>query len=125
MERYVNLYYGAPQTLISIWQSLIQPLLQKSLRERRQLLREHFQEVDKEFQFAKASDGETVDEIQSFLEESVKDGCEGLMVKMLESEASHYEPSRRSVNWLKVNQIAIVSELQIWQLFVYRSRKTI
>lgn len=76
-------------------------------------MREHFQEVDKEFQFAKASDGETVDEIQSFLEESVKDGCEGLMVKMLESEASHYEPSRRSVNWLKVNQIAIVSELQI------------
>lgn len=24
------------------------------------------------------------------------------MVKMMESEASHYEPSRRSVNWLKV-----------------------
>jgi len=32
----------------------------------------------------------------------VKDGCEGLMVKMLESDASYYEPSRRSVNWLKV-----------------------
>ncbi len=55
-----------------------------------------------EFDFAKASDGETTDEIQTFLEESVKDGCEGLMVKMLESEASFYEPSRRSVNWLKV-----------------------
>lgn len=32
----------------------------------------------------------------------MKDGCEGLMVKMLESDASFYEPSRRSVNWLKV-----------------------
>ncbi len=82
---------------------VLQPLLQKTLQERRQLLREHFNTVPFEFQFAKASDGETVDEIQSFLEESVKDGCEGLMVKMLESDASYYEPSRRSVNWLKVN----------------------
>ena len=55
-----------------------------------------------EFDFAKSSDAESVEEIQTFLEESVKDGCEGLMVKMLESDASYYEPSRRSVNWLKV-----------------------
>lgn len=65
-------------------------------------MREHFQPVAGEFDFAKSSDGETTDEIQTFLEESVKDGCEGLMVKMLESDASYYEPSRRSVNWLKV-----------------------
>ena len=58
--------------------------------------------MEREFQFATASDAETVEEIQTFLEESVKDGCEGLMVKMLESDASYYEPSRRSVNWLKV-----------------------
>ena len=66
------------------------------------MLKEHFQQVPLEFDFAKSSDGETSDEIQTFLEESVKDGCEGLMVKMLESDASFYEPSRRSVNWLKV-----------------------
>ena len=66
------------------------------------MLKEHFQQVSLEFDFAKASDGETSDEIQTFLEESVKDGCEGLMVKMLESDSSFYEPSRRSVNWLKV-----------------------
>ena len=65
-------------------------------------MREYFQEVDCEFAFAKSMDNEAVEEIQSFLNESVKDGCEGLMVKMLETEASHYEPSRRSVNWLKV-----------------------
>lgn len=52
--------------------------------------------------FAKSSDSETTEEIQAFLEESVKDGCEGLMVKMLETDASYYEPSRRSINWLKV-----------------------
>jgi len=79
-----------------------QSLLQKSLLERRQLLREHFKEVHLEFAFAKWSDAGVVEEIQTFLDESVKDGCEGLMVKMLESDASYYEPSRRSVNWLKV-----------------------
>ncbi|KAF7791891.1 hypothetical protein EIP86_002915 [Pleurotus ostreatoroseus] len=79
-------------------------LLQKSLSERRALLKEHFQEVPGEFTFAKSSDCDTVEEIQAFLEDSVKDGCEGLMVKMLETEASFYEPSRRSINWLKVKK---------------------
>ena len=51
-----------------------QPLLQKDFTERRKLLNEHFQPVDLEFQFAKSSDCETTDEIQTFLEESVKDG---------------------------------------------------
>ncbi|OSD03402.1 ATP-dependent DNA ligase [Trametes coccinea BRFM310] len=81
-----------------------EPLLQQDLAHRRDLLREHFQPVDGEFQFAKASDCETTDEIQAFLEESVKDGCEGLMVKMLHGELSHYQPSRRTVNWLKLKK---------------------
>ncbi|KAG8756046.1 hypothetical protein FRC11_005566, partial [Ceratobasidium sp. 423] len=79
-------------------------LLRKTLQERRELLREHFVEVDCEFAFAKSSDGETTEEIQVFLEESVKDGCEGLMVKTLTGDASRYEPSRRSVNWLKLKK---------------------
>lgn len=79
-----------------------QSLLHRPFAERRELLREHFREVTGEFAFAKSRDCDTTEEIQTFLEESVKDGCEGLMVKMLETEASHYEPSRRSVNWLKV-----------------------
>lgn len=66
-------------------------------------MREHFQPVESEFDFAKSSDGTTTEEIQTFLEESVKDGCEGLMVKML-TEASTYEPSRRSMNWLKLKK---------------------
>ncbi|KAK8853229.1 hypothetical protein IAR55_003931 [Kwoniella newhampshirensis] len=79
-------------------------LLTKELKERRQLLIEHFQPVESEFAFAKASDGTTTEEIQAFLEESVKDGCEGLMVKMLTTPASTYEPSRRSINWLKLKK---------------------
>ncbi|KAI0639440.1 ATP-dependent DNA ligase [Trametes polyzona] len=81
-----------------------EPLLQKDFAHRRELLKQHFEPVDGEFQFAKASDCETTDEIQAFLEESVKDGCEGLMVKMLEGELSHYQPSRRTVNWLKLKK---------------------
>lgn len=80
-----------------------QSLLKMELKERRALLQEHFTAVESEFGFAKSSDGTTTEEIQTFLEESVKDGCEGLMVKMLASDASTYEPSRRSINWLKVS----------------------
>ena len=86
-------------------------MLQHPLEKRRGLLKQHFNVVPGEFDFARSSDGETTEEIQSFLEESVKDGCEGLMVKMLDSDASFYEPSRRSINWLKVNLSAFKHEL--------------
>ena len=44
---------------------------------------------------------EDTEQMQEFLMESVNNGCEGLMVKTLEDNAT-YEPSRRSLNWLKV-----------------------
>ena len=69
------------------------------------MLYENFKLVEGEFGFAKSSDGSTTEEIQTFLEESVKDGCEGSMVKMLTTTNSTYEPSRRSMNWLKVSTI--------------------
>lgn len=83
-------------------EGLSQSLLGLELHERRALMLEHFQPVEGEFAFATSSDGSTIEEIQAFLELSVKDGCEGLMVKMLKTPASTYEPSRRSQNWLKV-----------------------
>ncbi|WVQ66972.1 uncharacterized protein L199_005164 [Kwoniella botswanensis] len=79
-------------------------LLTKELKERRALLQEHFQPVESEFAFAKSSDSQSTEEIAAFLEESVKDGCEGLMVKMLTTANSTYEPSRRSMNWLKLKK---------------------
>ena len=53
------------------------------------------------FDFAKHVEAENVEEIQTFLEESVLGNCEGLMVKTL-YDGSTYEPSKRSRNWLKV-----------------------
>lgn len=80
-----------------------EPLLKRSLRERRVALHEHFIEVPGEFYFAKSIDSSTVEDIQTFLDEAVQSSCEGLMIKTLDAEAS-YEPSKRSRNWLKVKK---------------------
>lgn len=79
-------------------------VVEKSLRERRDLLREAFNPVEGEFAFATSMNGQELDEIQVFLDDSVKASCEGLMVKMLDGTESGYEPSKRSRNWLKIKK---------------------
>ena len=74
------------------------------LRQRRDLLLSSFSEVEGEFAFAKHMNTSSLEEIQSFLEDSVKGSCEGLMVKMLDGIESSYEPSKRSRNWLKIKK---------------------
>ncbi|KIX03752.1 uncharacterized protein Z518_07305 [Rhinocladiella mackenziei CBS 650.93] len=81
-----------------------EPLVKKTLRERRELLHHAFEPVEGEFAFAQYGDTKDVEEIQHLLDESVKASCEGLMVKMLDTEESGYEPSKRSRNWLKVKK---------------------
>lgn len=81
-----------------------QSVVRKSLRERRELMRNAFEEVEDEFKFAQYGDTSDLDEIQVLLDESVKASCEGLMVKMLDTDESGYEPSKRSRNWLKVKK---------------------
>lgn len=79
-------------------------LLTMPLTERREKLREAFTEIPGEFLFAKSMDTSNVEEIQTFLDQSIKDSCEGLMVKLLDGKESGYEPSKRSRNWLKVKK---------------------
>ena len=81
-------------------------LLNRTLSERRDLLKQHFRPVESKFQFAKSLDhkenGDTA-VLEEFLDLAVKGQCEGLMVKTLDENAI-YEPSRRSLNWLKLKK---------------------
>ncbi|KAI0019002.1 ATP-dependent DNA ligase [Xylariomycetidae sp. FL0641] len=79
-------------------------VVEKSLRERRELLKEAFTPVEGEFAYATYMNGQELEEIQTFLDDSVKASCEGLMVKMLDGPESGYEPSKRSRNWLKIKK---------------------
>ncbi|KAJ2602802.1 ATP-dependent DNA ligase Cdc17 [Coemansia sp. RSA 1721] len=81
-----------------------EPLIRMPLRKRRELLREHFVPVQNKFQFAISKDLTEVEDIQEFLELSIQENCEGLMIKTLDGTTSSYEPSKRSMNWLKLKK---------------------
>lgn len=76
-------------------------LVEKSFRERRRLLHEALRCIPGEIVFAESKTTSNIDEINVYLEQSVKDGCEGLMVKTLDDDAT-YEIAKRSHKWLKV-----------------------
>lgn len=81
-----------------------EPLITKSLAERRKMMVDHLTPIPGKLQFASAKDSQSLDELQAFLDQLVKDLCEGLMVKMLHGTDLWYEPSKRLRNWLKLKK---------------------
>lgn len=79
-------------------------LIHKSLAERREYLAQHLKPIDGKLLYATKMDSNDLNEITKFLDQSVQDSCEGLMIKTLDGKDSYYEPSKRSRNWLKLKK---------------------
>lgn len=76
-------------------------LLQEPLTVRREELYKSLVPLPGKFEFAEAKVSNDVEELTKFLDDSVVEGTEGLIVKTL---ADSYEPSKRSSHWLKLKK---------------------
>jgi DNA ligase-1 len=85
-------------------------LLQKNLTERRELLFGNVKEIEGKVKYVKHENTQEVEQIQELLNESVKIGCEGLMLKTL-GDNSSYEPCMRTFKWLKMKRDYLESSL--------------
>ena len=104
---------GGPAVIVLAFDLLLlngESLLRNTLRERRTRLHASFKAVKNGFAFADSvdvdGDGDDVvaaEKIQQALEEAITAKSEGLMVKTLDDNAT-YEPSKRSLNWLKLKK---------------------
>jgi DNA ligase-1 len=104
-------------------------LLRESLRVRREILRKAFTHTESYVHFASGmdhvEDGDTAP-IETFLNEACTAACEGLMVKTLDDNAT-YEPSKRSLNWLKlkkdyINGMGVCDSVDLVPIGGYRGR---
>jgi len=81
------------------------PLVKETLEIRRNTLWTILKESVGKMKFATYRNFDELreEEVQAFLDESIAGSCEGLMLKTLTDNAT-YEPSKRSLNWLKLKK---------------------
>lgn len=81
------------------------PLVKTRLEERRNVLWRTLKKAEGRVEFATYRNFDELKEedVQEFLDQSVAGSCEGLMLKTLVDNAT-YEPSKRSLNWLKLKK---------------------
>lgn len=77
-----------------------EPLVTRSLAERRTALEATVTVKHNILSFACRKDMNSLDELDDFLRQALSDSCEGLMIKSLGRDAT-YEPQKRTNNWLK------------------------
>ncbi|KAL7722215.1 DNA ligase [Entamoeba marina] len=78
-------------------------LMDKSLKDRREILHSSFNEIPQQFLFARYKDVSSEDDILPFFEEAVNARTEGLILKTLTTNAN-YIPDKRSDNWIKLKK---------------------
>lgn len=78
--------------------------IKKPLNERRKLLYKHVKQIPQHLQFATKMDSTDTSKINEFMDSSVHDSCEGLMIKALYGDEAQYHPAKRSKNWLKLKK---------------------
>ncbi|XBW37680.1 hypothetical protein QEN19_003262 [Hanseniaspora menglaensis] len=79
-------------------------LLEHTLEERRKTYMDIFVPTKGKLQFASSLITNDEDEVSKFLDQSIQDKCEGLMVKALSGVKSIYEPDSRSKHWMKLKK---------------------
>ena len=63
----------------------------------------NFIEQPNKLMYALHINTDNLEEIEDILDKSIKSGCEGLMMKTLDTNST-YEPSKRSFKWLKLKK---------------------
>ena len=80
-------------------------LCNHTLNQRRDVLKDYFLDYeDENFKLTKYINSQNPEDILAFMDDAIKSGCEGLIVKALDLENSNYQPGERNFNWLKLKK---------------------
>lgn len=79
-------------------------LVATTLENRKAHMQQAVKELPTKLSFAKGGIVSDTSELELLLLEAIDAKTEGLMVKIKDGERSYYEPSKRSINWLKLKK---------------------